>query len=106
MRARPAGVRGIDSGARRGRGATGYVLHFACLMFCGHSFSILCPSTFLVNSPLHFFSHPPAPGLCRMQTEGASGVEVLLAFWPPLGPSFVHRLGVASAESGYQPLER
>ena len=70
-------------------------------MYCA-----LHPSCFVAihsafSAPLHFFSHPPAPGLCRMQTEGASGVEVLLAFGPPLGPSFAHRLRVASAASGF-----
>ena len=70
-------------------------------MICGHSFNIFCPYTFLVPSPLNFFFYPPALGLCRMQTEGASGVEVLLAFKPPLGPSFAHHLGIASAASGF-----
>ena len=36
-----------------------------------------------------------------MQTEGASGVEVLLVFGPPLGPSPVQRFGIASAASGF-----
>ena len=36
-----------------------------------------------------------------MQTGGASGVEVLLAFEPPLGPSPAQRFGVASAASGF-----
>lgn len=68
-------------------------------MFCGHSFNILYPSTFIVPSLLlHFFSDSLAPGLFRMQTEEASGVEVLLAFRPPY---FAHRLGGASATSGF-----
>ena len=77
MRARPGWI--VRNRLRRGRWgkeATEYVLHSASLMFRGHLFSILCSSTFLVSSPLHFFSHPPAPGFCHMQTEGASGVEV------------------------------
>ena len=44
-----------------------------------------------------------------MQIEGASGVEVLHAFGPPLGPSPAQRLdfGVASAAGGFsQPLFR
>ena len=76
--------------------------HPSCLWsFIQHSFSILCPSTFLVQvpSPLQFFYHPPAPGLCRMQIEGASGVEVLLAFRLPLGPPFVGTQGHAVAEA-------
>ena len=99
----PAGLWEISSGGgggRWGKGVTEYVLRFASLMIPGHSFSIICLSTILVLSPLHFFFHPPAPGLCHMQTEGASGIEVLLAFRPPLGPSFAHRLGVASAAPG------
>lgn len=41
-----------------------------------------------------------------MQTEGGSGVEVLLAFWPPLGLSSAQRVEVASVASGFpNPLE-
>ncbi len=49
-----------------------------------HEFSSLCQS---VPSLLRFSSHPPSPDLCRMQSEGASGVEVPLAFGPPLSLS-------------------
>ena len=65
--------------------------------FIQHSLPLYVSST----SPLHLFSHPPAPGLCRLQMERAFGVEVLLAFRPPLGLSFADRLGVASAASGF-----
>lgn len=41
------------------------------------------PSLCLLSLAFAFsFPHPPAPGFCRAQTEGASGVEVLLAFRP------------------------
>ena len=57
---------------------------FIQLPLLQHLFSFFCPG---VPSLLRFFSHPPVPGLCRMQTEGVSDVEVLLAFGLPLGPS-------------------
>ena len=75
--------------------------------FCGHPFqllslhhlfSFLCPS---LPSILRFFSHPPAPGLSRTQTGGASDVELLLAFGPPLGPPSCAAFGVASAAPGF-----
>ena len=53
------------------------------LLLLQHLFSFLCPG---VPSRLRFFSHPPAPGLCRMQTDGVSGVEVLLAFGAAVSP--------------------
>lgn len=49
-----------------------------------HLLSFLCHS---VSSLLRFFSYLPAPVLCHMQTEGASVVEMLLAFGPLLGSS-------------------
>ena len=69
-----------------------YVLSFASsvlwppiqLLLLQDLFSFLCPG---LPSLLRYFSHQPTPGLCRMQTEGDFGVEVLLAFGPPLGPS-------------------
>lgn len=68
----------------------------------------LHPSCFVVissaPSPLLFLSRPPASGLCRTQTVGASGLTMLTTFRPPLrlslGPSFAHRPGVESAASG------
>lgn len=57
------------------------IIQFSLLQ---HPFSSLYPR---VPSLTHFFPHPPAPGLYGMQTEGASGVEVLFAFGPPLGLS-------------------
>ena len=48
-----------------------------------HLLSFLCLS---IPIPLRFFSPPTRSSLCRMQTKGASGVEVLLAFGSPLGP--------------------
>ena len=46
------------------------------------------PLRFLyIPSPLHFFSHSLAPGPCRMQTEEATGVEVLLSFQAAVTPS-------------------
>ena len=36
-----------------------------------------------------------------METDGASGIEVLLALGPPLGPSPAQRFGVSSAASGF-----
>ena len=74
------------------------ILSLASFVFCGHLFSFLCLS---VPSLLRFFSHPSALGHYGTQTEGASGVEVLLAFGPPLGPSFAQGFGVASAASGF-----
>ena len=60
----------------------GVCIELCVLCFVVIHSSFLCSS---VPSLLRFFSYPPAPGLCRMQTEGASGVEVLLAFGTPLG---------------------
>ena len=62
-------------------------------------FSFLCLSIYSacsasVYSYLAFY-------VSRTQTAGASGVEVLLAFGPPLGPSPVQRFGVAAATSGF-----
>ena len=74
------------------RSAAEYVLSFASFVLWP-SFSFLCfsirsaPSAQVYLAFYASFPHPPAPGLCRMQTEGASGVEVLLAFGPPLGLS-------------------
>ena len=76
-------------------------------MLCDHLSSFLCLSIYSASTSsvylalYFFFPHPPAPGLCRMQTRGASGVEVLLAFGPPLGPSPAQRFGVVSAASGF-----
>ena len=76
-------------------------------MLCGHLFGFLCLSIYSASSASMypalyvFFPHPPAPGLCRMQTERASGIEVLLAFGPPIGPSPAQPFGVASAASGF-----
>ena len=70
-----------------------------------HLFSFLCPSIYSASSTLVnltlYVSLPPTPSLRRMQTEGASGVEVLLAFGPPLGPSSAQRFRIASAASGF-----
>ena len=56
-----------------------WALHLSCCV------AICSPSTASIYLSLYVcFLHPPAPGLCRMQAEGASGVEVLLAFGPPL----------------------
>ena len=77
-------------------------------MYCA-----LHPSCFVAihsafSAPLHFLylvlyisssTHPLQDFVARRQ--GASGVEVLLAFRPPLGPSFAHRLRLASAASGF-----
>ena len=84
-----------------------YVLSIAFLMLRGHLFSFLCLSIYSASSASVYLAlyvsipHPSTPGLCRMQAEGASGVDVLLAFGPPLGPSPAQRFGVASAASGF-----
>lgn len=54
---------------------------------CGHLYSILCQPTFLVPILLYFFSNR-LQVFVACQTEGASSVEVLLAFRPTLGPPF------------------
>ena len=88
--------------------AVEYVLSFASfvlwpsiqLLLLQHLLSFLYPG---VPSFLHSFFHPPAPDLCHMQIEGASGVEVLLAIRAGARP---HPFEVASETSGLpNPLE-
>ena len=90
----------MGSGGAKIRRTAEYVSSVASLVLCDHLFSFLCLSIHSASSASLYlalyvsFPHPPAPGLCRMQTEGASGVEVqlILGFGPPLGPSPTQRI--------------
>ena len=81
---------------------------------------VLCPSVQLplpqhllsfpclsVPSPPHLFSHPPAPGLCRMQTEAAFGFEVSIPNHRIANKSKQsHRRGIASHRINYRVASR
>ncbi len=55
-----------------------------------------------ISSSVIFFSpFTHSRSLSHADKGEASGVEVLLAFGPPLGPSPAQRFGVASATSGF-----
>lgn len=75
-------------------------------MYCALHPSCIVVAIFLAfSAPLRFLYlpldiFPPAHLLFVACTQREnSGVEVLIAFRPPLGPFFAHRLGVTSAAS-------
>lgn len=101
---------GVVSGEGHIRSAVEYLLCLAFFLWWSpiqllslhHVFSFHC----LTVPSLISLSRPPAAGLCHMQKQGPSGVEVLIAFGAAVRPIFFSVLGLASAVPEFPvPLE-